>query len=29
MDISYEKSIEQGTAEQEQVDIYLVPILFY
>jgi len=29
MDMLYDKSKEQNTAEQEQIDIYLVPILFY
>ncbi|OPX87577.1 MAG: hypothetical protein A4E53_02439 [Pelotomaculum sp. PtaB.Bin104] len=29
MDISHEKPMETGVMEQEQADIYLVPILFY
>jgi len=29
MDILYEKPKEPNSSEQEQADIYLVPILFY
>jgi len=29
MDILHDKSKEQTTEEQEQIDVYLVPIFFY